>query len=591
MSQANQDRARVLREFHGAVDLDVLRAMMQWEEKDIASLADELIETGLATPNPYSHLTLNSALCPYLRRRMDPEERQALTARWVEAMRSYVKFLDQQIQDAGVAATLTVLELPNLFPLLDLMQRDGDAEATINLATSLYQLLQNLGKPRLLERIGQVRDAAAVVLGDAWNHAQFSAARIRVEQQLATGRARDALMSAQQLLRYAQVAGEEAYPNADYDLALASLLLARVLHTVGLSEQTLALIDEAHQRFEAIAKVRPGLGAEEMVSICFSEKGDSLVDVGRLDEAATAYEISIRQADEIGDTRQVAVGEAQLGTVRMLQGYHPEALAAFEEARKRFTLLDEPGTVAVSWHQSGVVYQHAGEPEAAEDAYRKSLAIEVQLGNITGQARTLTQLGNLYKDVLGRLEEAAAFYKQAVNKSIESGDVLKEAIRRNNLADTLTKLKRFDEAREEVLLAIECKSQFGHASKRWISWALLAAIETKAGNPVASAEAKRKAIACYLSYRRDGGENRAASGRISLAVIECLLAGDAAGAASGLKQLAADADLPSHERTFIDTLQAIVAGSRDRRLADAPNLDYKMAAEILVLIETLEKRG
>jgi hypothetical protein len=34
---------------------------------------------------------------------------------------------------------------------------------------------------------------------------------------------------------------------------------------------------------------------------------------------------------------------------------------------------------------------------------------------------------------------------------------------------------------------------------------------------------------------------------------------------------------------------AIVAGRRDRTLADAPDLDYTMAAEILFLIETLEK--
>ncbi len=67
-----------------------------------------------------------------------------------------------------------------------------------------------------------------------------------------------------------------------------------------------------------------------------------------------------------------------------------------------------------------------------------------------------------------------------------------------------------------------------------------------------------------------------------------LLAGDPATAASLLQQLAANADaawlLP-----FIRALQAIVAGSRDRTLADAADLDYTMAAEILFLLETLEK--
>ena len=51
-------------------------------------------------------------------------------------------FSGSKSQNAEVAATLTMLELPNLFALLDLVQRAGDAEATIDLATSLYEMLQ-----------------------------------------------------------------------------------------------------------------------------------------------------------------------------------------------------------------------------------------------------------------------------------------------------------------------------------------------------------------------------------------------------------------------------------------------------------------
>ena len=87
MSPANREKARVLGVFHGAVYLDVLRAMMQWEREDVGALAGELIATGLATVNRYNHLTLNPALCPYLRAQVDAVEREALTARWVEAMR------------------------------------------------------------------------------------------------------------------------------------------------------------------------------------------------------------------------------------------------------------------------------------------------------------------------------------------------------------------------------------------------------------------------------------------------------------------------------------------------------------------------
>ncbi len=590
LSVANRDRARVLGVFHGAADLDALRVMMQWDKADVAALAIELVETGLATPNPYNHLTLNPALCPYLRGRLDAEECEALKARWVEAMRQYADFLvQQQSQNIEVAATLTGLELPNLFALLDLVQRAGEAEATIDLATSLYSLLQALGKPRLLERVGQVRDAAAAALGDAWTHARFEAARTRIEQQLAGGRLREALTGAQALLQRARTAGEQAYPGADYDLAMACFLLARVLKTAGGSEQALPLLDEARQRFEVIAKARANKAAERMASVCFAEQGECLLYLGRLDEAAAVYEECIRRAEQSGADRDVAVGKDQLGTVRLDQRRYPEALAAYTQARERFTALDEPGTVAGIWHQTGMVYQEAGQPEAAEDAYRKSLAIKVRLGNVAGQASTLGQLGILYDDALGRTEEAVAFLRQAVDKYVEIGDVAGEGRNRSNLTIRLRKLHRLDEARQEILRTIECDAQFGHAAKPWNTWAILADIETDAGNPAAAAEARAKAIDCYLAYRRDGGENHSGSGRLVFAVTQSLLAGDPAAAASLLQQVAADPDLPSYARTFIRALQAIVAGSRDRTLADAPDLDYTMAAEILFLIETLEK--
>jgi tetratricopeptide (TPR) repeat protein len=324
-----------------------------------------------------------------------------------------------------------------------------------------------------------------------------------------------------------------------------------------------------------------------MASVCFTEQGDCLLDLGRLDEAAAAYEEGIRRAEERDDDRGVAVGKIQLGTVRKNQRRYADALAAYAEARERFTQLNEPGSVAVVWHQTGMVYQEDGQAAAAEDAYRKSLAIAVRLGNVAGQARTLGQLGCVYDDVLGRPEEAAAFLLQAAEKYAEIGDVAGEGRQRNNLSDTLCKLGRLDEARKEIRRAIECKSQFGHAVRPWTSWAVLAKIETDAGNAAAAAEAKGRAVDCYLAYRRDGGENHTAPGRISLTVAQALQAGDPDTAASLLEQEATRFEAAGFGG-FIHALQQIVAGSRDRTLADAPDLDFGMAAEILYLIETLQ---
>jgi tetratricopeptide (TPR) repeat protein len=591
MSPAGRDKARVLGVFHGGVDLDVLRVVMQCEKTDVASLAGELIETGLATPNRYNHLTLNPALCPYLRGQMDAAEREALTTRWVEAMRAYAQFLYQQFgSSAELGATLAVLELPNLFALLDLVQHAGDVRATINLANDLFCLLQYSGRRRALERLEQVRDAAAASLGEGWDHARFDAHRSRIEQQSKSGHLREAMDGARQLLQRCFEAGEDAYAGADYDVALACWLVASVLCKARELAQVLPLVDEARRRFEAIAKARASKPAERMASVCFEEQGACLLQMGRLDDAASAYEERIRRAEHLGDDRGAAVGKGNLGTARMLQHRPTEALAAYQEARDWYMRIGEPGKVGLYWHQIGTAYQGMGQPQAAEDAYRKSLAISVQVGDVPGQAATLGQLGNLYDDALGRPEEAAAFYRQAAAKHVEIGNLANEGRVRSHLSETLRNLHLVDEARQEIRRAIECGAQSGHAAEPWKTWNILADIETDAGNASAAAEAKRKAIECYLAYRRDGGESHSGAGRLIFNVTEKLRGGGPAAAASVLQEQAARYEAAGFGG-FIQALQAIVAGSRDRTLADAPELNYSMAAEILFLIETLEKQG
>ncbi|HEY0991236.1 MAG TPA: CHAT domain-containing protein, partial [Kofleriaceae bacterium] len=109
LSPECRDQTRVLGLFQGGVDLDVLRAMMGWEEAEVASLTRELVATGLATTNRYNHLPLDPALGPYLRARLDDAEREALMPRWHAAMRAYVEFLvQQQYANTELAATLTL---------------------------------------------------------------------------------------------------------------------------------------------------------------------------------------------------------------------------------------------------------------------------------------------------------------------------------------------------------------------------------------------------------------------------------------------------------------------------------------------------
>ncbi|MDS4014197.1 MAG: tetratricopeptide repeat protein [Candidatus Accumulibacter sp.] len=237
-----------------------------------------------------------------------------------------------------------------------------------------------------------------------------------------------------------------------------------------------------------------------MAAVCITDQADCLVDLGRLDEAAQAYEQAIALAEQEHAERDIAVGKGQLGSVRLRQRRFPEALAAWGEARERFAALGEAATVAVAWHQIGMVHQDAGNGEAAEDAYRQSLAIEVQCNNVAGQASTLLQLGNLYANVLGRPEDAVTHTRQAAERYLALRDAAGEGRARSNLADTLRRLGRRSEARQ----------------------------------------ATRQAREAFLAYRRDGGENHSGGGPLAAEITRLLLAGDSASADALLAQLAGE---------------------------------------------------
>jgi len=431
---------------------------------------------------------------------------------------------------------------------------------------------------------------SALDLSDTWDHEQFQTHRAQIEQQVENGQLREAFDGAQQLLQRALNAGETAYPGADFDLPRAGLLLGLLFEKAGGVEQALTLLGEAQKRFDTVAQQQAHSEAERMACTCLGELGGCLIAQGRFDEAATALEECLRRASKIGYAKQVAVVKDRLGAVRLKQCRYQDALQSYEEARVRFSALGESASEASAWHQSGIVFEKAGEPLAAEDAFRKSLAVNGQIGNLGAQALTLNQLGSLY-DAMGRPDEAVAWLRQAVQKSVESRDLAIEGTSRTNLGELLRKLARLDQARQELRRAIECKSLSGHATEPWTSWRILADIETDAEDFAAAAEAKQKSIQCYVAYRRDGGENDSGSGRLVLDMTKALRAGGTAVAAEFLAELAADPRATGPFCTFIQALQAVVKGSRDRRLANAPDLDFTMAAEVLFLIETLERRG
>lgn len=68
-------------------------------------------------------------------------------------------------------------------------------------------------------------------------------------------------------------------------------------------------------------------------------------------------------------------------------------------------------------------------------------------------------------------------------------------------------------------------------------------------------------------------------------------AGMSSEAHAKFEQLKSQDSVPTWLKTLLPKLQAILMGSRDPALADDPALDYDDAAELILLLETLEAEG
>ena len=485
---------RPLSVFQGGGALGAIESALQLGQDQALGVARALIGVGLAELIEPGYLRFDPALFSI---DLTPAERDASTIAWVEGVLDELGFLyEQEYSDPRLAHELALLDMANLLAALERLATIAAPERVVQAATALERLVSALNRPRVLARVVEIRTEAARALGE-WSNARFEAERASIERLIYEGRWAEAAAAAKSLLSRCDAAGEAAYPGAADDGAMAEHALGRALRMSGDVEAALPHLDRALQQFENLKNDRMAIAA-------LTDKADGLADLGRFEDAAKAYQQVIAMAEQQEDRRAVAVGKGQLAAVRGDQKNFPEALRLYSEALEDFERIHEPATVANLWHRVGIVYQDAGDYQAAEDAYQKSLNLSVQTGNRADQAATLGQLGNLYS-ALGRTEDAVRLFRQAAEIFVALGDLRSEAGARNGIAIGLTGLRRFDEARSEIERAIECRRPLGHAAEPWTSFNILSNLERAVGNQSAALAAWKQAVTAYFAHRSEGG--------------------------------------------------------------------------------------
>lgn len=566
--------------YHAGADLATWAMVAECEQQKVYDTGMALIEVGLAelALAEYAYFfKIDPALPAWLASKTPLETLATRQQRWQAGMVALSGFLyQQQFQNSALASDLALLAEANLVAMLAGLEKEAAPEQLVDMARTAEELFSKLSRPQFVQFAQNIRERAASRLGE-WSHAQFLSKSAAVDRLLEQGNLPAAFQLAKEVCEQCERAGTNAYPEAEYDGAIANIRLGRVLFVTGRAEQALPFLQTARQRFLSLADAG-NTSTESMGSVCLAEMGNCFRELGRYEEAAENYEMRINETEKLKDFRGAATAKNQLATTRLQQKNYPEALRLYEEAKIFFERNREPASVATVWHQIGRVHEEANNYPAAEKAYQQSLEIEIREKNKAGEASSLNQLANLY-DAMGKLEDAVRMLERAAVIYVELKDARYEGVVRNNLADTLIKLRRPAEARSQLLRAIACKSQFGHAARPWTTWAILCDLETAEGNTAAAAEARQKAMQAYAAYRRDGGESRSNQFNFMLATKQAIQTGEEKELIQYLESTLEQGD-PATYVALLRALLALLRGDRRPALADDPELSYIDAVDL-----------
>lgn len=150
---------------------------------------------------------------------------------------------------------------------------------------------------------------------------------------------------------------------------------------------------DARSQLEALAG-SDGLASDPSLAVAvWSRSGRVALEVGRLDEAARAFQGALDAATAAGVEVAAAAAVAQLGHVAYFRGDLDAAVAAFERALAiAREAADRTGTVQ-ALHGLAYVADDRGRHDESAELYREALALCRALGDRRGVAYTLMLLG------------------------------------------------------------------------------------------------------------------------------------------------------------------------------------------------------
>jgi len=202
-------------------------------------------------------------------------------------------------------------------------------------------------------------------------------------------------------------------------------------------------------------------------------------------------------ANQVLYTNEKTRGEVailgQLATLDMRDGKLQDAEERYKEILKITHQLNDPESEALAHHQLGEVYLKSKRLDDAEKSYREAARIRESQGNLATDSWHKLAILN---QMMGKLEDAEAWYRKTINIDRQLGDPKSLSITLSNFADLLQKQSaRLKEAQTLAEEALSIKKKLNpKATEIWKTYIVLAQIAQKQNDSVKVLEYSRAAL-------------------------------------------------------------------------------------------------
>jgi tetratricopeptide (TPR) repeat protein len=157
------------------------------------------------------------------------------------------------------------------------------------------------------------------------------------------------------------------------------------------------------------------------------------------------YERALEIARETGNKEEIAANLANIGQLKVIQGFYQEALICMEEALALDKAFGDESVIAIDLNTIGRIYESWGIFDKAADYLQQALEIDTRLGLKDKMAIRYNSLGLVYKG-WGKFDKALEYFEKALEIDRQLDRKEKVALRQANIGSTYLAMKMPEKA-------------------------------------------------------------------------------------------------------------------------------------------------